>query len=489
MPTLDETISPGQTGHIDDHEELHIQHNKFDWDTTPPDGGVWFYNETLGKWVPLDPNIEGSPGPPGTPGPFFRLMGVWDIATAYVNNSSFIDVVSWEGSSYAALTNTTGDQPPSAEWFPMAEKGETGTAGADGADGVDGTPGAPGPPGEPGPSEEAVESTLTGSAKTADGDTFSVFFWTLDDDCDITINSTTPPQWLTIYLKQDATGGRTITWTDTIAWEGGVEPTWSTDPGALDIITITVQPDGALLGTAILNFLPVAPAAPDLSVSVIASLQSSTDSTSYQLSPPGGSQGDPITGVQAGDLLMLAIENSRTGSLDTDIPTPSGLAAWELLDPTDGTNQYFSGTTRFRLTVFAFRVTTAPAAAPVTITFPNVAAGCSATLVRIPGTSLSSLATAKAKVNKNSGTGSSVSVTLASAGDPANRPIAFIAVNKQPPAITPRANWTELLEVGHPTPSNVLQTQWRSDSFETTASGSWTEPQVSGIIATELEQG
>lgn len=61
----------------------------------------------------------------------------------------------------------------------------------------------------------------------------------------------------TLYIKQDGTGSRAVTWPTSVAWAGGVAPTLSTGANAMDIVvfeTITGGTTwfGALVGT---NFL------------------------------------------------------------------------------------------------------------------------------------------------------------------------------------------------------------------------------------------
>lgn len=59
-----------------------------------------------------------------------------------------------------------------------------------------------------------------------------------------------------LYLKQDTTGGRTVTWTSmNIKWAGGVPPTLSTSANALDIVVFETLDTGttwygSLVGTA-----------------------------------------------------------------------------------------------------------------------------------------------------------------------------------------------------------------------------------------------
>ena len=61
-----------------------------------------------------------------------------------------------------------------------------------------------------------------------------------------------------LYLTQDATGGRTVTWPSSVRWSGGTEPTLSTGANAIDILVFeTINGGttwfGSLVGT---NFLP-----------------------------------------------------------------------------------------------------------------------------------------------------------------------------------------------------------------------------------------
>ena len=42
---------------------------------------------------------------------------------------------------------------------------------------------------------------------------------------------------LLLKLTQDSTGGRTVTWPDSVKWPNGTAPTLSTGAGAIDIIS------------------------------------------------------------------------------------------------------------------------------------------------------------------------------------------------------------------------------------------------------------
>jgi hypothetical protein len=72
------------------------------------------------------------------------------------------------------------------------------------------------------------------------------------------------------------------------------------------------------------------------------------------------------------------------------------------------------------------------------------------------------------------------------AGNPANRPYAVaFDYNRAGTDFLPRANWTEIYDDG---PGN-MESQWRSDAFEQTASAGWDggSSEYVGIIAAELK--
>jgi hypothetical protein len=84
------------------------------------------------------------------------------------------------------------------------------------------------------------------------------------------------------------------------------------------------------------------------------------------------------------------------------------------------------------------------------------------------------------------GTATSASITLSAAGNSDNRPIAGFACSS---AMTPRTNWTEMDETAVVGARN-LETQYRGDSFETTASATWDGASRFWIgMAAELKAG
>ena len=94
------------------------------------------------KWSALSYSQMGPTGAKGATGVGFRLMGAWKVSTAYVNNASYIDVVTYGGSTYACKTShTSGTAWASTNWVLLASKGDKGDTGAKGEKGATGDKG------------------------------------------------------------------------------------------------------------------------------------------------------------------------------------------------------------------------------------------------------------------------------------------------------------------------------------------------------------
>ena len=120
----------------------------------------------------------GSQGPKGDKGDSFVVKGAWASGTAYVNNTTQIDVVTYNGSSYACKTSHTASSSilptNTTYWTLIAQKGATGAkgdkgdtgatgpAGATGAKGATGATGAQGPKGDTGAGVTAVAINANG---------------------------------------------------------------------------------------------------------------------------------------------------------------------------------------------------------------------------------------------------------------------------------------------------------------------------------------
>mgnify|MGYP001582549698 CR=1 FL=1 len=113
---------------------------------------------------------------------------------------------------------------------------------------------------------------------------------------------------------------------------------------------------------------------------------------------------------------------------------------------------------------------------------------CTVSFLQATGVDLSG-GVAAAFVQKPTGSdiaATSGSIALAAAADAANRPIAlwFHFANE---VTTPRTNWTEADDLRGSGPLRGVETQYRSDAFETTASASWVTSSRWGVIAAELK--
>jgi hypothetical protein len=78
------------------------------------------------------------------------------------------------------------------------------------------------------------------------------------------------------------------------------------------------------------------------------------------------------------------------------------------------------------------------------------------------------------------------SITLAAAADAANRPIACFW-HKRNQATTERANWTELDDLAGTGQLRGVESQYRDDAFETTASATWATASNWGGMAAEVK--
>ena len=70
---------------------------------------------------------------------------------------------------------------------------------------------------------------------------------TLDNDCTFSFTGTTSEEvWsITLFLIQDATGGRTVTWPASVLWNEGTPPTLSTTASSIDVLTFMTYDGGA----------------------------------------------------------------------------------------------------------------------------------------------------------------------------------------------------------------------------------------------------
>jgi hypothetical protein len=71
-----------------------------------------------------------------------------------------------------------------------------------------------------------------------------------------------------------------------------------------------------------------------------------------------------------------------------------------------------------------------------------------------------------------SGSGTTGTVNLSAGANSNNRPISCF-YHRENEVTTPRTNWTELDDLSGTSPIRGLETQWRSDAFETTSTATW----------------
>lgn len=148
--------------------------------------------------------------------------------------------------------------------------------------------------------------------------------------------------------------------------------------------------------------------------------------------------------------------------------------------------------------LFASKAPSSPGSMTVTLTFPgsnsprnamwsvfevigsDVANGVTQTFVQ-------SIVTAPTITGSSPAT--SVTATLAAASNSNNRPFHWTIHHNFAEGTTPRASWTELHDVNTSDHAVSMETQWRSDTFETTASASWTTSSDYSSVAFEIKAG
>lgn len=179
--------------------------------------------------------------------------------------------------------------------------------------------------------------------------------------------------------------------------------------------------------------------------------------------------------------LVCVFVFNRAASGAPTLPTMSGnsLTWTQIATLSDGT---------LRITLFGANGSGASAGA-TTIDFGGVTqTACQASFFSASGVDLTGgVAAAFVQSPTNTGTAStSLSITLSAAGHADNRPISGF-FHSATEATTFRTNWTEVDDLTAGAGGGGLETQYRSDTFETTASASWTSAVNSVGIAAELK--
>lgn len=118
-----------------------------------------------------DTGDTGAKGATGAKGVSFVVKGAWASGTDYVNNAAQIDVVAYNGSSYACKKSHTSSSsilPTNATyWTLIAQKGATGATGKQGEKGEKGDKGDTGATGAQGPQGPAGSTSYAAHSAEA----------------------------------------------------------------------------------------------------------------------------------------------------------------------------------------------------------------------------------------------------------------------------------------------------------------------------------
>lgn len=182
--------------------------------------------------------------------------------------------------------------------------------------------------------------------------------------------------------------------------------------------------------------------------------------------------------------LIVVFVSSRATSGSTNLPSISGNSlTWTQIATVNFANAH-------TMTLFGANASGSTTGV-TTITFGGqTQQACRASFFLAEGVDLSG-GVAAAFVQSPTGSGSGAdngSVTLSAASDSNNRPIAGFGHSANE-GKTPRANWTELDDLTGGFGGTMVETQYRSDTFETTASATWvTSSAITWLgIAAELK--
>lgn len=84
---------------------------------------------------------------------------------------------------------------------------------------------------------EIVDNGSSGTADTIDWGTGNFQVSTLTDNVTYTFTAPSGVSRLTLFIVQDATGSRTVTWPGTVEWAGGSAPTLTGTANSIDAVT------------------------------------------------------------------------------------------------------------------------------------------------------------------------------------------------------------------------------------------------------------
>ena len=96
---------------------------------------------------------------------------------------------------------------------------------------------------------EEVATANTNTTYTVNLDNGSVQYLTLTGNCTYTFPSPVAGKSFTLIQKQDATGGRTVTWPASVKWPGGTAPTLTSTASKADKFIFTAIDGSSWLGS------------------------------------------------------------------------------------------------------------------------------------------------------------------------------------------------------------------------------------------------
>lgn len=217
-----------------------------------------------------------------------------------------------------------------------------------------------------------------------------------------------------------------------------------------------------------------------IAVAHLATAGSGTDGTSFSSAS--------ITPT-ASRLIIAGYVIDRTDNIEPTTPTVTGNGlSWSLID-----SHYYNtdqGARDEKIFLLAAATGGSPSAGAVQFSHgATTHHGANWTIFELDGTDVANgvaqcfVQVAKSTINVS---GTSITVNLSTSAVADNRAF-FINVHHADELVTPRTNWTELGDAGSNSPDLHTESQWRSDTFETTASASWTTNVRLGAIAFEVK--
>lgn len=96
---------------------------------------------------------------------------------------------------------------------------------------------------------EETSAANTSTAYTIDLANGSVQYLTLTGNCTYTFPTPVAGKSFTLIQKQDATGGRTVTWPASVKWPGGTAPTLTSAASKADKFIFTAVDGSSWLGS------------------------------------------------------------------------------------------------------------------------------------------------------------------------------------------------------------------------------------------------